>query len=502
MIGKRRVRESDITGGGMSMCRERVSVRRGRVYGALCVFFLLLCVLPFRTVRGQDVEDFYARMLEQEVEVLNPVKRPVLGLGVGVLLPYGDIRYLSDHPISSSWACRVNVSTLVGKSKQVKLNVAVLYGLLEGQDHSKSLIMNQSPPLEVEDIKWYPSTAFRTEIIEIGVSGEYNFWHLIGTQKSVRPYIAAGAGLMIFTPKVNYRNEDGDFYHYWDDGTVRLEPQSEGSASTLLVRRDRQFETDFKRYNIFELKSIPPVTGFIPLEFGVDLYVSDRIAFRPFVGWHLAFTDLLDAYNKDIASQYEGLEDKLSFDMFFHTGFSFQFDFFSQAESFIVDKVFADIEEFDYEVFFSDEDGDGIFDHMDQCPDTEPNVPVDSVGCPLDSDHDGVPDYLDKELHTPPDTPVNEHGESLDDSERTLPRLAEPPVRREEVRVLPVSMIWNRNYEFEGEGIPEKFKGVDIDGDGEISYEEVVRAVDDYFAGLNDFTPDDIYELNAYFFSQ
>ena len=46
----------------------------------LCYKVLLLLLLVFSsmtTLRAQDVEDFYARMLEQEVEVLNPVKYPV-----------------------------------------------------------------------------------------------------------------------------------------------------------------------------------------------------------------------------------------------------------------------------------------------------------------------------------------------------------------------------------------------------------------------------------------
>lgn len=458
------------------------------------------CISPL-TMSAQDVEDFYARMLEQEVEVVNPVKRPVLGLGVGVLMPMGDIKYLGDNALASSWAARLNVSTLVGRSKQVKLNVSVLYGMLEGEDRSKSFKMNRGYHPEVEDITWYPNTAFSTEVIEIGFSAEYNFWHLLGTQKTVRPYISLGAGLLLFTPKMNYKDHTtGDFFHYWDDGTVRLEPQSATSMAQP-IKRDRHFETDIKRSNIFSIKSIPPATGVIPVELGADVYVSDRVVFRPFVALHCTFTDLLDGFDKTVAGHY-GFSKKMKYDMFIHTGISFQFDFFSQAESFIVDKVFADIEDFDYEVFFTDQDSDGIFDHLDQCPDTPPNTPVDTVGCPRDSDHDGVPDYMDKELNTPFDTPVDEQGVSLDDAGRTLPKLKEQPVLRKDVKILPVSMVWNKNYKFDSPGIPEKFLGVDIDGDGQISYEEVVRAVDDYFTGRNDFTPDDIYELNAYFFSQ
>jgi len=53
--------------------------------------------------------------------------------------------------------------------------------------------------------------------------------------------------------------------------------------------------------------------------------------------------------------------------------------------------------EFVADVFlWPDADGDGVPDHLDQCPDTPKGVEVDAVGCPVDSDGDGVPDYLDK----------------------------------------------------------------------------------------------------------
>jgi OOP family OmpA-OmpF porin len=65
-----------------------------------------------------------------------------------------------------------------------------------------------------------------------------------------------------------------------------------------------------------------------------------------------------------------------------------------------------------------DSDGDGVPDFMDKCPDTPAGVVVDSVGCPLDSDGDGVPDFLDK----CPDTPA---GMAVDASGCPLP-ITEP----------------------------------------------------------------------------
>ncbi len=62
-----------------------------------------------------------------------------------------------------------------------------------------------------------------------------------------------------------------------------------------------------------------------------------------------------------------------------------------------------------------DSDGDGVPDSRDQCPNTPKGVPVSANGCPLDSDGDGVPDHLDKCPGTPPGTRVNAEGCSLAD---------------------------------------------------------------------------------------
>lgn len=66
---------------------------------------------------------------------------------------------------------------------------------------------------------------------------------------------------------------------------------------------------------------------------------------------------------------------------------------------------------------FRDSDGDGVPDHLDQCPGTPPGVQVDERGCPLDSDGDGVPDYLDKCPDTPRGVKVDADGCPTTDSD-------------------------------------------------------------------------------------
>jgi OOP family OmpA-OmpF porin len=65
-------------------------------------------------------------------------------------------------------------------------------------------------------------------------------------------------------------------------------------------------------------------------------------------------------------------------------------------------------------LLWPDADGDGVPDHLDECPDTPKGVGVDAAGCPIDSDGDGVPDYLDKCPGTPQGVRVDASGCPID----------------------------------------------------------------------------------------
>ncbi len=82
--------------------------------------------------------------------------------------------------------------------------------------------------------------------------------------------------------------------------------------------------------------------------------------------------------------------------------------------------------DFVVEVFlWPDDDGDGVANHLDRCPDTPRGVEVDDVGCPLDSDGDGVPDYLDKCPGTPDGVEVDAEGCPLDSDGDGVPDTAD-----------------------------------------------------------------------------
>jgi len=68
-----------------------------------------------------------------------------------------------------------------------------------------------------------------------------------------------------------------------------------------------------------------------------------------------------------------------------------------------------------------DSDGDGIPDNLDKCPGSPAGVPVDANGCPLDSDGDGIPDYLDKCPGTPAGVKVGPDGCPVDSDGDGIP---------------------------------------------------------------------------------
>ncbi|MFQ5677829.1 MAG: OmpA family protein [Gemmatimonadota bacterium] len=68
-----------------------------------------------------------------------------------------------------------------------------------------------------------------------------------------------------------------------------------------------------------------------------------------------------------------------------------------------------------------DDDGDGIGNRSDACPDTPLGARVDERGCALDSDADGVPDFRDRCPDTPRGASVDERGCPTDSDRDGVP---------------------------------------------------------------------------------
>jgi Ca2+-binding EF-hand superfamily protein len=234
---------------------------------------------------------------------------------------------------------------------------------------------------------------------------------------------------------------------------------------------------------------------------GLDFKVSDRVALRVASSLHYTFSDDMDGISYQ--NQSGRIGDNMN-DMFSLTYVSLNIDLFSEAKTKVIEALFADVTgDFDY-TLIADSDNDGILDLRDDCLDTPAGVAVDSVGCPHDDDKDGVPNYIDKEQFSNKNAIVDKYGVEMS-SNKIRDMLFEDmtAVKRDEVYMIPIGYGgWSEYGEMGNAEIPEKFKKLDKDGDNYISFDELLEAIDGFFDFESDFTAEDIYELNNFFFAQ
>jgi len=382
----------------------------------------------------------------------------------------------------------------------------VLFGSLSGQDFSISRTMQLATlPIDDSGNPIYPNSSFSTELYQFGMNLEYGFAHFIGNSKQFRPFVSVGIAPIIYSPKgdLTYGGTTPGYYHFWSDGTIRNFPQNGPDAwNANIVNFEGIYETDLSSANLYDVGAYTQNSVAFPVEAGFDFYLSSRVNLRIASSVNYSLTNMLDNYDSRVAKKY-GLTAKGHSDIFTFTYFSMSFDLFSDPKTMMIEKMFADLDNFDYEILLADQDNDGILDVMDQCPDTPNGVVVDSIsGCPFDSDKDGVYDYIDQETGTPAGTTVDDNGVQL--SEDKLTEMFDPKnvVLRKEIKVIPVAKIWTRSIAFTPGVIPDKFKTVDTDGDGYISFQELLKTIDDYFDERINLKPEDVYELNDFFFSQ
>jgi hypothetical protein len=482
-------------------------IARKSVYWFLGFAFLMLSANSL--MAQEEDEEYYEGLLSKEVEVENPIYKPVISLGTGIIHYLGDIRYPGRNPLIGDLGYRLNISTFLGKNNLYRLNFFLLYGNLRGHDFDISRSMQLDPSLLTLDasaIPIYHNSSFQTEFFEFGISAEYRFGHWLGgLHRRFQPFISLGISPLYFNPKGNTifnGNGSSSYYHFWADGTMRDLSETDPFANTAkIISFDKVWETDLSKANYHDIGRLPQTTVVFPLEAGFDIFLTYRVSLRVASSVHYTLTDLLDNFNSKVAKRYN-VKGRAGNDMFMFTNISFNLDLFSDPNVIRVDMFFLDYEGVDYDVMFADQDRDGVFDPIDECPDTPLGVAVDTLGCPFDMDGDGIPDFMDLEPNTPAGAIVDDQGRQI--SSEVLAQMFEKPtaVRREEAQVIPVAPIWTRSIVFTPGVIPSKFRRIDRDGDGYISFQELLKAIEQFFDGTLDLNIEEIYELNNFFFSQ
>jgi hypothetical protein len=445
-------------------------------------------------VYAQTEEEEIEALLRRVVEVENPVYMPVVGAGIGYFNFYGNVNNAHRSSMVSQPGYRINVATFLGKQHYFRGNLTFMTGSLTGTQRT------------VNDTSVYKNLNFKSNIYSFGLNFHYSFKPWI-KGKFFEPFISVGVETLQFDTKSDFLDAHGlRKYHYWPDGTIRgtswdANLNIEDYDNYPIMSRDYYYDTDLRSLNQNGLGKYSQFAIAIPVDVGIDFNISERVTLRAATSLHYAFTDLIDDMSakskNDKIPEYKG---KSKQNMYTFSYLSLHLDLFSSDKFTEVEDLFANIDDFDF-TMFEDSDGDGVLDGVDQCPDTPPNVPVDSVGCPFDSDGDGVPDYLDRELNSRPGAIVDEYGVEINEN-MVIEILNTGAIRRSEVEAY-LQLHRSQNRVRRGDQpIPDKFKPVDINGDGYISFDELIKVINDYFDGSSDFSPDDIKELNDFFFEQ
>ncbi len=449
---------------------------RSRTYRLLLLSLLSVHYMA----QGQETE--YDSLFQTSNATGFSVYKPIVSFSYGVLNFLGDVRNSDITTAIGNDAYQINLATFIDRQQNFTANFFYLNGKLDGNSYSHT-----EPGQNLN---------FQSEISVFGANVEYRFGHWIDKQALVRPYISLGVGNLNFNAKGDLTDANGQTYYYWTDGSIRDIEQTAPGPSNLLYR-DYEYETDLRtrEEQEFGLGQYSQRSLILPLSLGAHFRISQRAFFSLGVSYHYAFTDLID----NVAYKGTSVQGARGNDSYLYSHLSFHFDLFS-GPPFGGDGMYGD-SELD-PVLFDDEDEDLVFDISDRCPGTPFGVEVDSLGCPFDSDRDGVPDYLDEEPDTRPEAWVDEQGVTVSMSafEERM-QLRNNAMKREDVEEY--LDIIRGEYQLEAPvEIPEIFAVVDADGDGYLSFDELILAIDMYFDSQIDMGLDDLRDLNNFFFAQ
>lgn len=421
------------------------------------------------------------------------IMKPMLGLGFGVMNYIGEVSHNEwTNPLVDNFGANFNVIQNISPSFGLEFDF--MYGRITANERNA-------------EIDRYLN--FRTDIFQASIRGTYNFARLLPAQRKLNPFVGIGIGAFNFTPKGDLKDANGYTYHYWNDGTLRSLPSSdENAASALILKRDHVYESDLRQADLDGLGKYTLFAFSIPITAGVELRVSNRSVLRLSSTFNFTTTDLMD----NVSDKGEGARKGNSTnDFFFYSNVSYHFDFFSPKKS-----TTSRYDDIAFPDLGKDEDGDGVPNDKDQCPDTPGGLKVDENGCASDSDGDGIPDELDQEPNTMAGLNVNSQGVGITDTnvderdtiafKRAImydaladhramykPQLGAPDRMDVELYNQPGRSI---------PALPAHIARFDGDKSGKITVEEVYEAIDKFFDKSIEATVQDINNLIDFFFDQ
>ena len=452
-------------------------MQRSRLYQT----FILILISISPLLHAQEQEQDSATVRKDSLRGFT--FKPVASLSLGVMNFYGDVNNSLNLPSIGYYGGALSLSAYLDRQRYYVANFTFLTGNTGGNAYSFS-----DPEQNLN---------FETNITAFSFSLEYRFGHLFSPTSLVRPYISIGVESVHFSPKGDLLNEEGLAYHYWSDGTIRdMEQGLPDESLSQIIYRDYQYETDLRlrEQNLFGLGNYNQQTLAFPVEAGFHFRIDQRSSISVGVSYHYTLSDMLD----NVAYEGTSIRGNKGNDSYLYPHVAFHFDLFKPEPPF-TDLFLSGAYD---PLMMEDEDNDGIIDWYDRCPFTPARVEVDTSGCPLDGDGDGVPDYLDLEPRTAPGAWVDPDGTTVSEEEfQNRLSVRNNAMKREDVAAYTDAILWDYMLGSTME-IPDKFKPLDTNGDGELSYEELLRSIDQYFDYQLDLSLEELRELNEFFFSQ
>jgi hypothetical protein len=410
--------------------------------------------------------------------------KPIVSFSVGVLNFYGDVVNSLNGPAIGNYAGALNLAAYVDRNHYYLANFRMMMGKTGGNSYSYSDLTR--------------NLNFETTLTSFGFSLEYRFGHLFPGDALVRPYISLGIESINFSAKGDLTDANGVTYHYWSDGTIRsVDEDAPDAGSAVNLHRDYNYETDLRLrdQNEFGLGDYNQRSLAFPVEAGFHFRIDPRSAFSLGASYHYTLTDMLD----NVAFEGTSIKGNKGNDSYLYAHVAFHYDLFRPKRA-PGDQYYAE-QAYD-PLMFENEDGDAVVDWYDRCPGTPAGVAVDTTGCPLDGDGDGVPDYQDLEPESRPGVWVDPDGTTLTEEE-FLARMEyrNKAMKREEVGPY-MDMILAEYMTGSVLEIPDRFKPLDTDQDGYLSYDELLKSIDRYFDYQLDLSLEELRDLNEFFFSQ
>ncbi|MFZ6051169.1 hypothetical protein [Halocola ammonii] len=326
--------------------------------------------------------------------------KPRVGLGFGTLTFFGDVGSNEDGYSIANSNLAYTISVTNEFNPYFDLRLYAMFGQIAVNERSTERRLN-----------------FNSEVRAGGAAISYNFSHWLPQRSFLEPFVSVGIETFEYNSKTDLKDADGNYYHYWSDGTIRNMPEGAPTAGEAdIIQRDYTYETDLREMDLDGMGKYPLRNWSVPVGLGVNLNVTERFEVRLASTYHFTFTDMIDNVSDAGEGQRKG---NARNDQFFYNSISLNYDLNITPTKKEIPKVF---EEFGVETgpvaqVDMDGDKDGIHDFEDLCLNTPLGAAVDNNGCAIDTDEDGVPDYMDMEAETALNAPVDKDGVTVTDEE-------------------------------------------------------------------------------------